>query len=845
MTKLKSIFHPEWFKLITILVSLLACIPTFGYAITPFLKLFHIYTAAVLIFDFFGERRLFRNKGRWILAAFILLYAVTLLTNLNLLSFSGISDFCYLLAALAVVYSYGESDKNKTELTSAAVCTFISVLNAVGIWMFFTKFFYYEKHEGIFIGMYIHENRLCGMWGNPAVLGMTSLIGLCFALLLIFGLKNRKWRVVFAVMAAVNFITILLSNARAAIYAFVLMSAVYVFLRFIKDMKGFKTFIKSFVAATLAAVIAFVGCKMLQRAISYVDFRYDYYLKNIDEDYLRNPDKEDDEDKDKGGNKHSIGRFDTGLNGRGELWKNGLVLILDRPLFGHGLNNIDQALERNDIDPMEISGNLHNVYLDTIAAFGVAGFICLALYLFIMLGNVKKYFKYYNGEKRNETAITAAAVAGFLLYGMADSSMMFSMYPTALAFWYILARLAHLTEEGNIQTGNHRTEPIQLLEEKFLQKRSRDVKSICFINDSLGGGGAEQILLNVSSAMAQNGYDVTVFTLWGGGELEAKLDSRIHLKTADPFDMPVLKRALYWLNRHFLPKRLYNFLFLDRRYDYTVAFLEGLSTRVAADTKILQGDKKYAWVHIDFKHQNWTLPYYRTIDKQKAGYKPFDRIFCVSEAVKESFIEVIGYPEKVAVQHNLVDTRKVAECINEPCPQERPEGLLLCSVGRLNPQKGYDRLINVAERLEKEGFNFTLWILGEGAERQALEGMIAKAGLTENVRLLGFKKNPFCYAALADVFVCSSRAEGYSTVITENLIMGKPIVSTLCAGVREQLGEDEYGIVTENNEDALFEGLKKMLSNASLREHYAKMAQERSKTMAYDVLLKQYLEIFS
>ena len=177
MSRLKSIFHPEWFKLITLLVSLLACIPTFGFFITPFLKAFHIYAAAVLVFDFLGERRLFRNKGRFILAAFILLYGVTLLTNLNLLSVSGISDFCYLLAALAIVYSYGESDQGKKEFTSAFICSFISLLNAVGIWMFFTKFFYYDKREGIFIGMYVHENRLCGLWGNSAVLGMTSLIG--------------------------------------------------------------------------------------------------------------------------------------------------------------------------------------------------------------------------------------------------------------------------------------------------------------------------------------------------------------------------------------------------------------------------------------------------------------------------------------------------------------------------------------------------------------------------------------------------------------------------------------------------------------------------------------------
>ena len=54
MNRLKSIFHPEWYKLICITVCLFASIPLFSYAITPFLKVFHLYTLAVLAVDFFG-----------------------------------------------------------------------------------------------------------------------------------------------------------------------------------------------------------------------------------------------------------------------------------------------------------------------------------------------------------------------------------------------------------------------------------------------------------------------------------------------------------------------------------------------------------------------------------------------------------------------------------------------------------------------------------------------------------------------------------------------------------------------------------------------------------------------
>ncbi len=839
MNRLKSIFHPEWYKLICITFCLFASIPLFGSAITPFLKLFHLYTIAVLAVDCFNERRIFRNKGRWLLAFFVIFYGVTLLTNLNLLNFSGISDFGYVFAALTVLYSYGDSDGKKPTVISTFFCILISLCNAVGIWMFFTKFFYYDKQTEAFIGMYVHENRLCGVWGNPAVQGMTSFIGICLALILFATLKNKKWRIAFSVMVVINFFTMLLSNARASIYSFVLLCTVFAFICFIKNDKSFKRFCLSAVASVLVAVVAFSACRVSQFGISLVDFGHDEYLQNIDEDF----DKDDDED---GKNKRpSIGRLDTGLNGRGELWQNGLVIFSKKPVFGHGLNNINHAFEENGIDAMEISGNLHNVYLDVAVAFGVLGLILLIGFLLIMFGNVKKVIKYTNSDLYFQVAVTAACIVGFMLYGMVDSSMMFSMYPTSLIFWYIMAHLARLAEQANRENGHYRTEPLQLLEERFLQKRNKTKKSICFVNDSLGGGGAEQILVNVSSAMAENGYDVTVLTLWADGELEQKLDPRVTLKTADPFDFKILKRIQHWINRHCMPKRFYNFLFLDKRYDFTVAFLEGLSTILVSDTKLSDDGKRFAWVHIDFKEQNWTLPFYRNLKAQIKSYQPFDRIFCVSETVKTSFDEIIGCGEKTFVQHNLVDTRQVEEKANTPCPDIRPDGLLLCSVGRLNPQKGYDRLINIMSRLKSENIACKLWILGEGALRTDLEKQIKELGLDGDVSLLGFKDNPFCYAAQSDVFVCSSRAEGYSTVITESLVLSKPIVSTLCAGVREQLGDNEYGIVTENNEDALFEGVKRMLSDSSLREHYAKKAKERSGEINYSTILKQYLDIFA
>ena len=123
-----------------------------------------------------------------------------------------------------------------------------------------------------------------------------------------------------------------------------------------------------------------------------------------------------------------------------------------------------------------------------------------------------------------------------------------------------------------------------------------------------------------------------------------------------------------------------------------------------------------------------------------------------------------------------------------------------------------------------------MYILGLGEEKEKYEKIIDDNGLTDTFKFLGFRDNPYKYVKNADLYVCSSRREGFSTAVTEALVLGKPVVSTNCSGAYEMLGENnEYGIVTENNEDALYEGIKKMLTTPGMIEDYAERAKERGK----------------
>ena len=95
------------------------------------------------------------------------------------------------------------------------------------------------------------------------------------------------------------------------------------------------------------------------------------------------------------------------------------------------------------------------------------------------------------------------------------------------------------------------------------------------------------------------------------------------------------------------------------------------------------------------------------------------------------------------------------------------------------------------------------------------------------------------------MFVCSSISEGFSTAATEALIVGTPVVTVEVSGMKEMLGENnEYGIVTENNEESLYESIKKMLTTPGMLEDYAKRAKERGKEFSTEKTVRAVEKMF-
>lgn len=358
---------------------------------------------------------------------------------------------------------------------------------------------------------------------------------------------------------------------------------------------------------------------------------------------------------------------------------------------------------------------------------------------------------------------------------------------------------------------------------------------ILFFIETLEGGGAEKVLRNLVNNMNQTQFDITVQTVW-------PCDFEKYLKEG-------IKHKSMYSARNKLNAMRYRIeaetglaykLHVKGDYDIECAYLEAGATKVMA-ASINKKAKKLAWVHCDL--QRAVSDPEAFVEKTKPCYEKFDKVLCVSENVKDSFLELFGDTVPAEVLYNTIDDGEIRDKAQMPLI-EKKRRFTVVTLGRLTEQKGYDRLLRVHNRLMAEGFEYDLWILGEGPDRPVLEQYVKENGLEDTVRLFGFVDNPYPFIREADLLVCSSRWEGLSTFVTEGLIIGRPVVTTDCTGMRELLGDSEYGLITESSENGLYEGMKTMLRDESLRKHFEDKAAARGMNFSSKAIAEKTEALF-
>lgn len=346
---------------------------------------------------------------------------------------------------------------------------------------------------------------------------------------------------------------------------------------------------------------------------------------------------------------------------------------------------------------------------------------------------------------------------------------------------------------------------------------------VLFLIPNLGHGGAEKVLVNLVNHMDREKFEITVMALYDEGVNRASLAPHIEYRACFKRSFTGVSHLLKLLSPEQLYKRL-----IQEHYDIVVSYLEGQTARIVSGCQDNTA-KLVSWIHVEQHTAQNAARTFRSIKEMNRCYQRFDQTVCVSQFVRRDFLSIVPV-ENCMVLYNTVESERIRTLADKAVEDVTfsKEECNICSVGTLKPSKGFDRLIRVHDRLRKDGFPVHTYILGEGPEEKKLKSLAVSLGHEKTVSFLGYHTNPYKYMKQCDLLVCSSFAEGFSTAATEALIVGTPVCTVEVSGMKEMLGENnEYGVVTQNNEDDFYDGLRRLLCDRRLLAHYKIQAKVR------------------
>lgn len=253
-------------------------------------------------------------------------------------------------------------------------------------------------------------------------------------------------------------------------------------------------------------------------------------------------------------------------------------------------------------------------------------------------------------------------------------------------------------------------------------------------------------------------------------------------------------------------------------YDVVCVMSEGSAFRREVGNS--SSKRKVQFIHTDYVGWKYASEWTRqiTADDEEL-YKKFDKIVLLSENIRDRFIAI--YPslkEKTVVNQNLMPVDE----IRRQARRITPKGALVrfVTVGRIDYFKGFDRIYKALNKLYQEGYQFHWTIVGGGENFEEVKFQFGQSEFADRIKFTGALSNPFPVIREADVFALFSRYEGLPNTIYEAMILGIPAIATNVGGVATQIENGVNGWVVENEEDAIYEGIKHILTHPEEVAHY-------------------------
>ncbi len=359
---------------------------------------------------------------------------------------------------------------------------------------------------------------------------------------------------------------------------------------------------------------------------------------------------------------------------------------------------------------------------------------------------------------------------------------------------------------------------------------------------SMSSGGAERVTANLANYWAANGWDITIATLLP--------------QSQDFYELhPAVKRVVLgmgsdsgnalvglWQNiRRALALRK---LLREMRPDIGLAMMTTANILMALAA--------------------WRLPAIRTIGAEH-NHPPQKPLGILWETLRSktygwlNAVTTLASEGEAWIKDNT-NAKKIAvipNAVTWPLPEHeprispsvfhKPERQLLLAVGRLHNQKGFDWLIEAFSNLAHNHPNWDLVILGEGLLRPLLEGQVRESGLEKRIFLPGRVGNLGEWYKSADIYVMSSRYEGFGNTLVEAMAHGLAVLSFDCdTGPRDIIRHEVDGLLVPPKDiAALTATLDKLMGNDSLRLQLAERATDARERFSMEKITQQWEHLFN
>lgn len=380
-------------------------------------------------------------------------------------------------------------------------------------------------------------------------------------------------------------------------------------------------------------------------------------------------------------------------------------------------------------------------------------------------------------------------------------------------------------------------------------------KKLLFTIDSLHCAGAEKSLVTLLSLLDYTKYEVDLQLLGYGGTLEALVPKEVNLLPPllyTRFASLPLKQAVIQSikNRNFdklrarinYSKSIRNMetdnarraMLLwqhtshviernPKKYDIAISYAQAFPTFYVAEK--VQADKKFAWVNVSYRLKG------EIKDFQKQYYDQYDKIVAVSQSTRDIFLEQVPeYADKMEIIQDINDY----ECIKKMADMDEGytdgfEGIRILTIGRLASQKGYDIALEACKKLKEAGVSFTWYVLGKGPMEEKIREYIRINDLANEFVLVGVKSNPYPYIKNCDIYVQTSKFEGFGIAIAEARMLDKPVVTTRFDAVYTQMIHRKNGLVVDMNAEGVYEGIMEIINNEKVRKEIISYLEQEKK----------------